>query len=129
MLIELINKTEEEIKFGEVFNIPPNIKTIVFDSENESTYDIGYIIFKYFEALLTSECFDFYINKEIKNLKEFNLITKGYFYDIFTSTNISFESNSQPPNNFYYSLSENKMKVFNPINKKWYSIQLIETEE
>ena len=126
MLIELINKTEKEIEFGGIFIIPPNVKTIVFDSENELTYDIGYMIFKYFEELLTSECFDFYINEELKSFHEFNLIRKGYFYDIFSNSNIMFESNNTPPNNFYYSLSENKMKVFNPISGKWYSVQLME---
>lgn len=131
MKITIENKTSNDIDVdgNGYLIIPANTKEVYYNELDENTYDMGYYIIKngYINLALLIDnneisVFNDYI--EFGTGVEFLLFRGKHFKETFKNTKIDFE----PDNcgNMWYGLTTNKLNIYNPISKKWYSVQLTE---
>lgn len=126
MVLKIKNISEETIIIGGSIKLEPSVLTCIYDESDESTYNIGYDVLNkhcvVIEDLLRESKIEVIWDNAYLDEKSWRLNRDIYYVNIFNYSNISFESNS----NMYYSLSENKLKIYNPIRKKWYYVSLLD---
>lgn len=132
MLFEILNKTEEAISIPSVEGVvvlPPSERTIVFSSDDDSTFDSGlYIIcygYKEVQTLIEAGSISVYINEEEQTSKSF-IVTRNLLYgELFKSMKVGY-SNSSP---MYFDYKENELKIYNTVRERWFSVPLAEIIE
>lgn len=131
MVYSIKNNTDELVELYNYITLPANETTIVFNNEDESTFESGFVLVKYayndIKELIENGCLTVFKNDIELTCNEFYAEICNYNNNIFRKTNINYDSSKiTPPNNMYYSLIDNTLNIYNPLSEKWYVINLNE---
>lgn len=133
MIIEIKNITDEEL---DLFNdgsvlISVDDKIVVFDNSDTTTYDTGYRIIRIetqnISSMIESSIIEVFVEYNIVSKNKFESMVSNFNVKTFFKTNIAFDNIYGE--NMFFSLDSNKLKIYNPISGKTYSVQLTEDIE
>lgn len=132
MILSLTNLTENDLDlFGDgTLILTPNVRTLVFDPEDESTYNHGYVIIRYsiyqVADMIRESVLSAFEDESVDAMtaEEFTSRTVMTEASIFRKTNIQFDNKNGE--NMFFSLDTNTLFIRNPISGKYYSVALTE---
>jgi hypothetical protein len=128
MKYEILNKTDEDISIGSII-FTAGTTTKIFDSSVE-LYLPALVIFKEYQneigILISKGDLVFHIDGEAKIPADFFLLVTDWKKSL-AGFPISYLET--PGQNAYFHLTENRLKIRNPISGKWYEVQLVEVAE